>query len=399
MNSLAKISDFAEVFAGGGAPQNADDFSEDGIPFLRAGSLPKLLYGAKESNLEKITNEVAKKHRLQLHQKGSIVFAKSGMSATKGHIYRLKNDCYVVNHLAVIKPNAICDSKYLEHALKQYSPTSLILDAAYPSIRLSDISDFKIPLPPLAEQQRIAAILDKAEEIKRKRIEAIAKLDELAQSTFVEMFGDLVSNPKKWTSVTVGDFVKGFESGKSFLSDSDNEAAAEYRILKISAVTSLEYDPQQSKPVPAGYTPPTSHLVRKGDLLFSRANTAELIGATAYVNSTPPNILLPDKLWRFVWHDVPKAEPLYVRHLFRQNEFRYLISKLATGSSGSMKNISQGKVLSIPVGLPPIDLQIRFTNIIKKIELEKASYVKSQIKNTLLISSLQHEAFTTGFRA
>ncbi len=178
------------------------------------------------------------------------------------------------------------------------------------------ISDklLKISYPLLPEQRRIAAILDQAETLRTQRRTALALLDSLTQSLFLDMFGDPVANDRGWPKVTVNDFVAGFESGKSLVADDEEDSASKYRVLKVSAVTSLEYKPEQSKAVPADYAPPQSHIVRAGDLLFSRANTSELIGATAYVEATPDNLLLPDKLWRFVWHAPSKAAPLYVMH-------------------------------------------------------------------------------------
>ncbi len=210
---IVLLGDICEIFAGGGAPQLESDFCDDGIPFVRAGSLPKLLNGTQECQLEKINTMTANQYRLKLYSKDAIVFAKSGMSATKGHIYRLKNSCYIVNHLAILKPLGTCCPSYLEHALKKHSPVSLILDPAYPSIRLSDIANFKLPLPPLAEQRRIAAILDKVELVKRKRELAIEKLDELAQSVFIDMFGNPDINPKNFKEESLLEFFK-FKTGK-----------------------------------------------------------------------------------------------------------------------------------------------------------------------------------------
>src|SRR5262245_27802456 len=93
------LSELATVHAGGGAPQDSDAFTRTGHPFVRAGSLPKLLNGAEEQTLELIEPEVAKHYRLKLFPKGTVLFAKSGMSATKGHVYQLKEPAYVVNHL------------------------------------------------------------------------------------------------------------------------------------------------------------------------------------------------------------------------------------------------------------------------------------------------------------
>jgi type I restriction enzyme, S subunit len=250
-----------------------------------------------------------------------------------------------------------------------------------------------VPLPPLPEQCRIAAILDQADALRAKRREALAQLDSLTQSIFIEMFGDPVTNDRAWPAGSVSDFVAGFESGKSIVADDEDESESPYRVLKISAVTTLEYKPEHSKAIPSDYTPPKSHFVRKGDLLFSRANTTELIGATAYVNETPDNLLLPDKLWRFVWFEKPRAAPLYVRHLFQQAKFRQEIGQRASGTSGSMQNISQPKVLSIKVGNPPLSLQQIFSKRVQGIEALKVSQRAALTELNALFSTLQHRAF------
>jgi type I restriction enzyme S subunit len=265
--------------------------------------------------------------------------------------------------------------------------------ASYPAVSDRIIFESKIPLPPLPEQRRIAQILDKAEALRAKRRAALGKLDTLAQSIFLEMFGDPVQNEKHWPIRFIHDFVAGFESGKSIVADDSEDRGSIYRVLKISAVTSLEYQPVESKALPPEYSPPQAHFVRNGDLLFSRANTTELIGATAYVFATPPNLLLPDKLWRFVWHDTPRASPQFVRFLFQRPKFRAEISSRATGSSGSMKNISQEKVLTISVGLPPLPLQQAFARRVEAIEVLKASHRASLAKLDALFASLQHRAF------
>ena len=250
-----------------------------------------------------------------------------------------------------------------------------------------------LPLPPLAEQRRIAEVLDRAEALRAKRRAALAQLDSLTQSLFLDLFGDPVSNERKWPVRAVGDFVAGFESGKSIVADDEDDTTSPYRVLKVSAVTSLEFRPAQSKAMPPDYEPPTSHIVRAGDLLFSRANTSELIGATAYVKSTPPNLLLPDKLWRFVWHEEPRADPYFVRFLFQRPRFRREIAQRASGTSGSMKNISQDKVLTIRTGLPPIEQQREFARRVTAVEALKTAQRASLAELDALFATLQHRAF------
>jgi len=97
-----KIKDIAKVGSGQGAPQDPAVFSDKGAPFIRAGSLEKLLLGESENSLEKIESNTAIKYKLKLYPHGTVIFAKSGMSATKNRIYKLKNPCYVVSHLATL---------------------------------------------------------------------------------------------------------------------------------------------------------------------------------------------------------------------------------------------------------------------------------------------------------
>src|SRR5690606_9876823 len=119
--------------------------------------------------------DVARKYKLKEFPAGTVLFAKSGMSATKGQIYRTKRAGYVVSHLAALVPNNDETGRFLTYALAYRSPTALIKDAAYPSIRLSDIAKFTVPAPrDVDEQRRIVAILDKADALRQKRKRAIA---------------------------------------------------------------------------------------------------------------------------------------------------------------------------------------------------------------------------------
>ena len=100
---LVQLGDVADISAGNSAPQGQDDFSEEGTPFVRAGSLSDLLKGAT-SHLERIAKGDAKRLKLRLFPKDSILFAKSGMSCMKGYVYRLPFEAHVVSHLAVVQP-------------------------------------------------------------------------------------------------------------------------------------------------------------------------------------------------------------------------------------------------------------------------------------------------------
>lgn len=250
-----------------------------------------------------------------------------------------------------------------------------------------------LPLPPLAEQRRIAVVLDRAEALRAKRRAALAQLDSLTQSLFLDLFGDDGANPKKWPVRAVSDYVREFQGGKSIESESGENVITRNRVLKVSAVTGMKFLAHESKPVPDSYEPPKEHFAKPGDLLFSRANTTELVGAVAYVESTPPNVLLPDKLWRFVWRDPAAIEPLFVWALFQTAALRREIGRRATGTSGSMKNISQEKLFGIHTILPPIPLQREFARRVTAVEALKTAQRASLAELDALFATLQHRAF------
>ena len=397
MSSLTfNLEDVASVRTGDGAPQDSKAFCDKGVPFIRAGSLSSLLSGKTENELEKISHSEVKGRRMTIFPAGTVVFAKSGMSCTKGLVYQLKGDCCVVNHLAAIECGPDLDSCFLLRWLEKNSPSRLIANASYPSIKISTIRDdivklpFKNGTPDLDEQKRIAAILDKADAIRRKRRQALQLTDDFLRSLFLDMFGDPVTNPKGWTMGTLGDLVERLDGGKNI---AESNTPTSFRVLKVSAVTSGKYRADQSKFVPDNFQVPSAYIVKAGDLLVSRANTRELIGATAYVWDTPKNIMLPDKIWKFVWRDPKAADPLFVHALTRVPGVQAEIGKRASGTSGSMKNIAKPKLLGLPIPIPSTNDQRRFGDIARRIQKMSHRTVNADVSPNTLFSSLQHGAF------
>lgn len=257
------------------------------------------------------------------------------------------------------------------------------------NINSEELKAFSIPVPPLDEQRRIVDILNHAASIRRLREEARAKAREVIPALFVEMFGDPAMNPKGWPVSPLGDLIRHLEGGKNLQAGDGEKDGSGLRILKVSAVTSGFFRPLESKPAPNGYQPPPSHFVRKDDLLFSRANTVDLVGATAFVHETPRNILLPDKLWRFVWNEPSAILPFYMLHFFQQQHTRAAMSRMATGTSDSMKNISQAKLVTLTVMVPPLPLQQEFAERVTEVEgiaalNDKAVEVADQMAASLM---------------
>ncbi|MEM5317248.1 hypothetical protein [Paraburkholderia sp. JHI869] len=248
----------------------------------------------------------------------------------------------------------------------------LVAGALYPAVTDGQVLDQEIPMVSPEKQRDVVDSLAAAESIVRLCTEASEKTAELLPVMFVEMYGDPATNPKGWPFRQVSDFVEKFEGGKNLLAGSEN--GSPFRILKVSAVTSGRYLEEESKPTPDGYQPPAAHLVRVGDMLFSRANTEKLVGATALVESTNGRTLLPDKLWRIVWSE--PAEPAYMHALFQSRYVRQELSRISTGTSSSMRNISQGRLFEVSLPVAPYDEQRMFgerATAIRSIQTQRAA--------------------------
>lgn len=386
MNDITRIafSELGKVIAGQHIPAEQYNGDEGGTPYLTGPAD----FTDRIPHVTKWTN-----HPRSFAESGDVLLTVKGAGCGKSN---LGLDAAIGRQLMALRPNkAKLDRNYLFAFIRSQEARICALGqgATVPGISKGDIEKLHIPCFPLPEQRRIAAVLDKADAIRRKREEGIRLTEELLRSTFLEMFGDPATNPKGWDIVTVSQIVREMEGGKSILADADESASTPYRVLKVSAVTWADYRPDESKPVPIDYAPPPAHIVKKGDLLFSRANTTELVGATVYVFDTPPNRLLPDKLWRFVWNDEKAIDPQYIRVLFMTAAIKRELGKRATGTSGSMKNISKAKLMTIPIPFPPIGIQRKFGVFAMSQHRLLTERQQGAISTSLLFRSLVQRAF------
>jgi len=264
--------------------------------------------------------------------------------------------------------------------------------ATIPHISKPSLLSIQVPLPSLAEQQKIAAILDAADSLRQKDQQLIEKYNVLSQSLFLDMFGDPVVNPKEWSITAFGNSLIDIVGGKSVGGEQrpikDNEKA----VLKISAVTTGAFNSLEYKVVESCELPEILVHPQKGNLLFSRANTRELVGATCIVDKDYEYLFLPDKIWRLDLK-LDMASNWYLRFLLTHEGFRENLRKVATGTSGSMLNISKAKLKQLKIPLPPITLQNQFAERIQSIETQKQQAQASLEKSEALFNSLLQRAF------
>ncbi|USI29670.1 restriction endonuclease subunit S [Alteromonas macleodii] len=169
--------------------------------------------------------------------------------------------------------------------------------------------------------------------------------------------------PNGWKDGRVGDLLKGLESGVSVNGEDRPLSDGEKGVLKVSAVSYGHFNPNAVKAIIAPIELERAKTSpKKGQIIISRSNTEELVGASAYIEEEYPNLYLPDKLWQ----TVPKANSnmKWLSYVLASEHSRYLLSNLATGTSGSMKNITKGELLSLKIGIPQLPEQRKIAKIL-----------------------------------
>jgi type I restriction enzyme S subunit len=191
---------------------------------------------------------------------------------------------------------------------------------------------------------------------------------------------------------TVGDVLLAIESGKSVKTKERPAQSGELAILKVSAVTWGEFRPHENKAVFDDYDPGDCPRPKDGDLLISRANTRELVGAPVLVAGDHPNLLLSDKILRLV-PNLARVDRRYLAHALRSTRSRRHFESRAGGTSGSMTNITQEDIRSAPLPLPPLSEQRRQADM-----LDKADAIRRKREEAIaLAEQLPSSAFMDMF--
>ena len=314
----------------------------------------------------------------------------------RGVAYKIIGKTWVNNHAHVLRAKKV-DVDYLKHVLKNMDLMPYVNGATRLKLTKSSAEKIKIPLPPLAEQKRIAAILDKAAEIKSKREQAIAKLNELAQSTFMEMFGDPISNEKKWQQEKLASLVKGKYGVKAgpFGSALKKEEYVErgYKIygqeqVIAGSMTIGAYYISREK-----YKQLSSCSIEEGDVLVS------LVGSFGKVLVVPQvfeeGIINPRLLK--ISPDKAKILPHFLSEFLKNEQVQEKLKSNAHG--GTMGILNAGLLKDLELIVPPISLQEKFITLREKFKSRAKKMHESDKALRQLLNSLQHQAFTTGFTA
>lgn len=283
----------------------------------------------------------------------------------------------------------LVDKHYLRYALN--SLIVKIIDQAHGGVGLKHITKAKleevqIPLPPLTEQRQIASILDQADELRQKRQQAIEKLDQLLQATFIDMFGDPVSNPKGWEVGCIGDMLESVKYGSSDKATLEGEIP----ILRMNNLTySGEMDLRDLKYI-TKVQADEKYLVKEGDILFNRTNSKELVGKTAvYVGPEPMAYAGYLVRGRTKENFAPEYISAFLNSPWGKEKLQSMCKSIV-----GMANINAKEFQSIVLPIPPENEQMHFKTRVLAIR-EKKQLLANQLNVfESLFKSLQNQAFS-----
>ena len=275
----------------------------------------------------------------------------------------------------------LLNPRYLFYFCRNYDFERLNKAVTIPSLTKTDLLKIEIELPDLKRQQEVVDRLLKVEKVLSLRKKELEKFDDLIKARFVEMFGDY-----EW-STTVRNYIAELRGGKSLA----GTEPCKNKVLKTGAATFGWFDPEQYKYLPQDYEPLPEHKVETGDVMISRMNTPDLVGACSYVFKAPEDMYYPDRLWKVI----PKnqANPIFIWQLLWDPEIRRQIKDKSGGTSGTMHNISKLKLLDIKCIDVPVSEQNKFADFVKQVDKSKVAIQKSLDETQVLFDSLMQEYF------
>lgn len=259
-------------------------------------------------------------------------------------------------------------------------------------VSLGNIRELEIPLPPLPEQKRIAAILDKADAIRRKRQQAIQLADDFLRAVFLDMFGDPGANPKGFNEAILGELTTGKMNNGLFRRNDEYRGS-----VPVAWVGELFRGNRISFSEDANCIDPTekeidAYGLKYGDLLFCRSSLKlEGIGFNNIYLGDDDNALFECHLIRMS-PCLEKVNPVFLNYQLRMPSIRARFFQQAKTST--MTTVDQAGLSRIKVFVPPLDLQEEFERRLVKIESLYLHLYKNESLDELAFSSISQKAFS-----
>lgn len=317
-------------------------------------------------------------------EKPYIAVVKDG--AGIGRIMKLPAKSSVIGTMQYIIPNDMVDISFLAYAMEHMNLSKYFTGATIPHIYFKDYQREEIPLPPLEEQRKIAAVLDKVSDLIAKRRQQLDKLEELVKARFVEMFGTL-SHPSlkfkydilknlcsKITDGKHGGCTPQLGSGRYFVGAREIfDDAVHYETAPEIAIDEFEKDYKRCN-------------LEIGDLLI--VNTGATIGKSAIACDCRTQHTLLQKSVALFKVKSELINPVFLKYCYRVNETMYKVE-----SASAQPNLLLSKINATSIYVPPIELQNQFAAFVEQTEKTKTATSQSLQKLETLKKALMQEYF------
>ena len=275
---------------------------------------------------------------------------------------------------------------YLKSDITLHHIKSIATGSVRDNLKFDMLSEFKINLPNVNKQISIVNILDKIGMLICKQQIEIEKLDDLIKSRFVELFGDPIMNPKGWEVVTIGDITTEVRYGTS----KPAVEGGKYPYLRMNNLTiDGHLDLTELKYIDIPDDEIEKCVVRKGDILFNRTNSIELVGKTA-VFDFPDDMVIAGYIIRVRLNT--KMLPEVLSQYMNLEAIKDIFRSMAKGAV-NQANINAQELQSIRVYVPDIELQKQFVEMKEQIDKSKVAVQKSLDETQLLFDSLMQKYF------
>lgn len=305
----------------------------------------------------------------------------------RGIAYRISGKTWVNNHAHVLRPKSDIDLGFLCRVLENYDVTPWVTGTTRGKLTQAGASQIVIPVPPLPEQRRIAEILDKADALRAKRRAAIAQLDTLTQSIFLDMFGDPATNPKGFAKKPLMSLVREDDTINYGVVQPGDDLDQGIPLIRVGDLLDGQVNHALLKRINPSIEAAYKRSRLRGDEIL--VSCVGSVGVVALADDSLKGFNIARAVAR-----IPLAETtsriFLAAYLKTDYVQRYFTSELRTVSQPTL-NIKQ--LSETAIVLPPIELQKEFVARMRIVERVKKTERASLASLETLFASLQHRAF------
>lgn len=362
----------------------AENCNSKRIPLKQAERLERVgdydYYGAS-GVIDKIDDYLFDGDYLLIGEDGNNLISRSSPIA-----FHARGKFWVNNHAHVLKSNGKADLGFLAYYINSINLEPYVTGSAQPKLNKKNLDSIKIPLPPLEEQKRIAAILDKADSVRRKRQQSIDLADDFLRSVFLDMFGDPVTNPKGWEVKSLKDIARiqigpfGTQLHKEDYIENGIPLINPTHIVKGEIIPKANLTISNEK-----HASLSEYHLKTGDIVMGRRGE---MGRCAIVNSK-------EEGWMCGTGSLfirPKQTGVFSEYLNKLLSSQAIKNHLESESQGAtMPNLNKTIVGNIKIPVPTDEVLEQFT-VIKETFLKTKSSVIDSL-NAPLFESLSQKAF------